>query len=518
MKRIILLLVFTASNAFAAPNYFTRYSDTAFDHAPQGVLVGNFTGSTSLDAFVVFPTQNVISQMSLGANGAYTLIADPNTSTIVSPYDLIAGDFNKDSHLDIYYYSNLTDADLLTYQNISNGKVHFNSTNVSTSHNNDIFDADVNNDSNLDIISIEDNLLVFFQGNGAGAFPSFRDEEGTVVTLNKLTVSNFNADAYSDVAVTTATNKVFIYSGRAGDSIPPYPKIAILDVGHNPQGIQAGLLDNNTSQDLIVANHDDDTLSILLNDGTGTAFTATTLSVCNGPYNLVIADFNADSKNDVAVICNADGAVNQGVLQVYAGNGDGTFVTTPIFTQNLGTNPFKIVTDDFNHDGHADLLISVTGSNKIVTLLGNKEPTLSSPLVDSTTGVFQVTYTDADNEPPSSITVTVDGTAIDMTAADSTDTTYTDGKIYHATHTLAEGSHSYRFAASDGTYNAVGNPASIVTTDQSVTVAPAAAASSSGGCSLSPSPKVGEGRVRYEYWIASILVLGGARILRKVKA
>ncbi|MBF0492840.1 MAG: hypothetical protein HQM15_08675 [Deltaproteobacteria bacterium] len=145
-----------------------------------------------------------------------------------------------------------------------------------------------------------------------------------------------------------------------------------------------------------------------------------------------------------------------------------------------------------------------------MTLLGNKEPTLSSPSIDSTTGVFQVTYTDADNEAPTSITVTIDGTPV--TEADPTDTTYTDGKIYHVTHALAEGSHSYKFAASDGTYNAVGNPASIVTTDQSVTVAPAATASSSGGCSLSSSPSHDETLYAFA---ASILMLGAVRIVRR---
>jgi hypothetical protein len=96
---------------------------------------------------------------------------------------------------------------------------------------------------------------------------------------------------------------------------------------------------------------------------------------------------------------------------------------------------------------------------------------------------FRIKYTDAENNPPSSIQVWIDqdndgsyasGEKYDMTGVDPGDTTYTDGKLYSRTLTLTNAGASnlnlnYRFYASDGTNDAVGAP----TANQVVTVTPA---------------------------------------------
>ncbi len=92
---------------------------------------------------------------------------------------------------------------------------------------------------------------------------------------------------------------------------------------------------------------------------------------------------------------------------------------------------------------------SVTGENTA--------PTLTTPSVDPSTGDedtlfrYSVTYTDADNNAPTSIQVDIDGTAYSMGETDSADTDYTDGKEYEYETRLSTGSHTYRFLASDGT-------------------------------------------------------------------
>jgi predicted outer membrane repeat protein len=84
---------------------------------------------------------------------------------------------------------------------------------------------------------------------------------------------------------------------------------------------------------------------------------------------------------------------------------------------------------------------------------------------------FRINYTDADNDPPTSVQIWVDedddGTyesseRYEMTAV-NVDTIYTDGKLYTKTITLSyagDGTLNYRFYASDGTYDAIGAPTS----------------------------------------------------------
>ncbi|MDW7730992.1 MAG: S-layer protein domain-containing protein [Methanolobus sp.] len=92
----------------------------------------------------------------------------------------------------------------------------------------------------------------------------------------------------------------------------------------------------------------------------------------------------------------------------------------------------------------------------------NSAPVLSSPNVSPASGspadnyVFTVTYTDDDNDSPSYVNVTIDGTAYSMSSTDAGDTNTADGKGY--THTgsgFSTGTHSYSFSTSDGT-DAVG--------------------------------------------------------------
>jgi len=86
--------------------------------------------------------------------------------------------------------------------------------------------------------------------------------------------------------------------------------------------------------------------------------------------------------------------------------------------------------------------------------------TVSPPSGDVTTDfTYSVTYTDDDNDPPASPTVSIDGGGpIDMTEVNPADTVYTDGKDYeYTTSGLDKGSHTFQFAASDSFDTATGD-------------------------------------------------------------
>jgi len=88
---------------------------------------------------------------------------------------------------------------------------------------------------------------------------------------------------------------------------------------------------------------------------------------------------------------------------------------------------------------------------------GGVTPDLGYVTTDFT---YSVTYTDADNDAPISITVTIDGgTPQDMTEMNPADTDYADGKDYkYTTSGLAKGvTYTFRFAASDGVVSATGD-------------------------------------------------------------
>ncbi|MBN2152901.1 MAG: hypothetical protein JW839_15725 [Candidatus Lokiarchaeota archaeon] len=72
---------------------------------------------------------------------------------------------------------------------------------------------------------------------------------------------------------------------------------------------------------------------------------------------------------------------------------------------------------------------------------------------ENTAFTFRVTYTDADNNAPTSITVTIDGTAHQMAKEDATDTDLMDGCWYTYTTTLDVGSHAFSMQCNDGSFS-----------------------------------------------------------------
>jgi hypothetical protein len=139
----------------------------------------------------------------------------------------------------------------------------------------------------------------------------------------------------------------------------------------------------------------------------------------------------------------------------------------------------------FYADDGKDAATGAPASDSVVTLTNNT-PTLAwtgevnymGDGVDPNSGaggsnfVFQIKYTDADNETPGPIQVWVDendngsydaGEKHVMTEVDAGDSDHTDGKLYTRTLAIAyvvDGTFKYRFYAYDGTDDATGTPVS----------------------------------------------------------
>jgi hypothetical protein len=85
------------------------------------------------------------------------------------------------------------------------------------------------------------------------------------------------------------------------------------------------------------------------------------------PFSVVVGDFNRDGKLDFAVAANS--------LQVFLGNGDGTF--QPPANYLTGTGAFYVSAADLNHDGKLDLV--VTDLAGLFILMGNGDGTFQAP-------------------------------------------------------------------------------------------------------------------------------------------
>ncbi len=134
-------------------------------------------------------------------------------------------------------------------------------------------------------------------------------------------------------------------------------------------------VDKDGDLDLILGTQGDSNHSadiLLLNDGTGSfkikkgAFPDHHLGTGGATVNIASADFNGDGNPDIIASTNdaREGTFDDTIqLQLYFGNGDGTFsdATTNISNGLLTEYPEWIRVADFDTDGHTDFLITSNG-------------------------------------------------------------------------------------------------------------------------------------------------------------
>ena len=162
--------------------------------------------------------------------------------------------------------------------------------------------------------------------------------------------------------------------------------------GLMPQGVaSAALVTNNTALDIVTANQNAGTVSVLIGNGDGTFQTNVDYPAGTNPVAVATGAFHgASNPLDVAVV--DQGGNNLLILQ---GNGDGTFKAPVAFA--VGTHPAGLLVADFNADGNLDVAVTNTNDNTISILLGNGDGTFQpATTINVTNGQAPVGIAGAD--------------------------------------------------------------------------------------------------------------------------
>jgi Flp pilus assembly secretin CpaC len=157
-------------------------------------------------------------------------------------------------------------------------------------------------------------------------------------------------------------------------------------VGNNPVALASADFNFDNLPDLAVANHDDNTISILLNQDHGNFTPATNSPFAlakteTGPSAIASATFGntitsaSGVQTPTADLVIANSTSNN--VTVLLGNGDGTFHEAPGSPYAVGKNPSAIVTADFNGDGNTDFAVANKDDNTISVFKGNGNGTFT---------------------------------------------------------------------------------------------------------------------------------------------
>jgi subtilisin-like proprotein convertase family protein len=186
---------------------------------------------------------------------------------------------------------------------------------------------------------------------------------------DSVVVGDFNGDGQQDLAVANhSSNNVSILLGMGMGS---FGAATNFGVGNGPLSVAVGDFNGDGQQDLATANDFSGNVSILLGTGTGSFGTATNIGgVGSYPLSVAIGDFNDDAQQDLAVD-------NGAGIVILLGMGTGSFGAATTF--GAGDTPLSVAVGDFNGDGKQDLAAANRFSYDVSILLGTGTGSFGAP-------------------------------------------------------------------------------------------------------------------------------------------
>jgi hypothetical protein len=267
---------------------------------------------------------------------------------------------------------------------------------------------DVNGDNNLDLVYATDTSLATLPGNGDGTFGP--EIDSPVITgfgisdnqVHAMVVANFNADTKPDVVLferdSGDANSTLEFAAGSGNG--QFAALVAIDATLvNPTDIAAADLRGNGKMDLVVADTGpynsafstvNPIIKVYLGNGDGTFAAPLVLTLdansfgLNQSIALAVGNLRGNGKLDIIAqssegesILAGGATLDQGIYQIYLGNGDGTFQKQPVVTPAVGLGGPALLAD-VNRDGILDLLAG-DGGGDLLYFIGNGDGTLGDP-------------------------------------------------------------------------------------------------------------------------------------------
>jgi hypothetical protein len=225
-------------------------------------------------------------------------------------------------------------------------------------------------------------LVGFASGSGQEAMVLLGNEDGSLraatswrfaATPVAVTSADFDADGKKDLAaaVASASPRLTTLFGMGDGTFPALPTRA---VDAQPHVMTAADFDRDGAVDLAVSALNDGLVDLLLGDGDGTFMTASPVSVAS-PGASIQADLNRDGKPDLLVVSSVTGQ-----LSVLLGNVDGTFgAATNYVFPGSSPAPSALAAGDLNRDGAPDVVVANGAANLVCFFWGNGTGALTTP-------------------------------------------------------------------------------------------------------------------------------------------
>jgi len=411
----VSVLLNTTSTGASAPTFADSYN-LPTGSGPYSVVTSDIDGNGKPDIVVTNLFDNTVSVLlNSTSKGAVSLSFAAQSVFATagnSPYSVATADINSDGQQDIIIV-NIAKNTVSVLLNETGSAPTFSSYIDFKAGNSPyaVSNVDLNNDGKLDLVVT--NLF----DNTVSVILNTTSDKGSTVTYASQTVfptgtgpysfaiKDLNNDGKPDIIAANAndnTVSVLLNTTSTGASTPTFTSQAVFPTGDGPYSVSITDVNVDGKPDIVVSNFFDNTVSVLLNTTSAGATIPTfayqtVFPADNGPYSVTTADVNGDGKPDV-ITANFANTVSVLLNKTLTGAATPTYTSKTDFT--VGAKPYSIAAADINGDGKPDIITANLNGNSISVLLnttstGELTPAFSSK-VDVTTGVNPVYVSAAD--------------------------------------------------------------------------------------------------------------------------
>lgn len=242
--------------------------------------------------------------------------------------------------------------------------------------------ADVDKDGKIDLVGTNtdlDTITVFF-GNGDGTFT----EPGSVYSLetsaspDSIVLADFNNDHAPDIITANEVTNTVTVLLNDGTGIFDLP--VETTVGTSPADVAVGDFNRDGKLDAVSADAYDDTVTVLLGSGNGAFAAPQAIPVGSGPASVAVADLDGDGKLDLIVADSSSGDEFVGAITILKGAGDGTFTAQPEIMSDAFDTPVAVRAADLNGDHKTDFVVLNQELDDVAVFLGNGDLSFQAPM------------------------------------------------------------------------------------------------------------------------------------------
>lgn len=311
--------------------------------------------------------------------GQFGAAALPSSTAVGrEPRAAAAGDLDHDGFADVVGISRVDDVAVILF----GGTPAQNSRVVlpTGSRPSDVEILDLNNDTHLDVIVANEatrDLSIFLNQTNRQFLALSRINLPAIpnssLGLIALAAGDIDNNGTTDLAVVQA-------GGQAGGTVTPLINIngvglavsGSFPVGNLAWGIALGKLNGDDTLDIVTANRNDNTFSVLLSQPNGTYVRSDVNSGGVRATDVAVTDLNGDGFGDVIVTNEMIDAQtnNYGNVVTFLNDGNGGFPGGGSKHVRGREIPRSICAGDFDNDGQGDVAVASLGSNDIMVLFG----------------------------------------------------------------------------------------------------------------------------------------------------